>query len=165
MKRFGQGGVRVAAAGGLFVVAWLLWSGHYSPLLLALGAGSCLLSLWLAMRTGFFDRDVYSLYLGPGLPRFWGWLLGEIVRSNFTVARVVLARRMPVAPELVTVDASRLSPVAQTMVANSITLTPGTASINVDGGRIEVHCLNGAVAAAVRGGGILERAAALAGER
>lgn len=156
--------IRMVTAGALFVAAWLLWSGHYSPLLLLLGAVSCMLVLWLAVRTGFFDRDVYSLYLGPGLPRYWSWLLCEIARSNFAVARTVLTPRMPIDPALVTVDASALSPVAQTMVVNSITLTPGTASLNVDAGRVEVHCLDRRIADALRNGDLVRRAAALAGE-
>jgi multicomponent Na+:H+ antiporter subunit E len=156
--------IRIAAAGALFVAAWLLWSGHYTPLLLALGAGSCVLVLWLAVRTGFFDRYVYSLYLGPRLPRYWGRLLREIARSNVTVARIVLAPRMPIEPVLVTVDASALSPVAQTMVVNSITLTPGTASLNVEAGRVEVHCLDRRIAEELRNGDVVARAAALSGE-
>ena len=83
----------------------------------------------LAQRTGFFDLEVYALHLGPRLPRFWLWLLKEIVTSNIRVARIVLSREMPIEPTLVSIDASELSIVSQATLANAITLTPGTASV------------------------------------
>lgn len=145
--------------------AWLAWSGHYTPLLLVLGFLSCALAIWLAVRTGFFDDNIYSLYLGPGLPRYWFWLLTEIVRANVDVALTILARRISVHPAIRTVDASALSPVAQTLVINSVTLTPGTVSLNVDDGRIEVHCLTREIAADLDRGETIRRVARLAGEQ
>jgi len=142
----------------LFVATWLLWSGHYKPLLLALGAVSCGLVTWLAVRSGFFDGEVYSLHLGPRLPRYWAWLLKEIVRANLDVARIVLDPKLPVAPSIVHVDARDLAPPTQATLANAITLTPGTLSLDVDEGRIEVHCLSEASAADLETGEMLRRA-------
>jgi len=156
--------IRSSTAGVLFAATWLLWSGHYVPLLLALGAASVGLVLMLARRTGFFDADVYSLHLGPRLPAFWLWLLKEIVRSNLSVARIVLRRRLEIEPTWVTVDASHLPPAVQATLANAITLTPGTVSADVDRGRIEVHCLTREIADELRGGEMLRRATALTGE-
>jgi multicomponent Na+:H+ antiporter subunit E len=153
--------MRYAIATAVFVAAWLLWSGHYSPLLLCLGAVSCGLVLLLATRTGFFDVDVYALHLGARLPAFWLWLLKEIVKANLTVARIVLSRRMPIQPTIVSIDASDLPQVTKATLANSITLTPGTVSIDIDRGMIEVHCLTTAAADDLKGGEILRRAAAL----
>ncbi|HUF72875.1 MAG TPA: Na+/H+ antiporter subunit E [Gammaproteobacteria bacterium] len=155
---------RLIVTAAVLAAAWLAWSGHYTPLLLAFGFVSCALVVWLAARTGFFDGDVYSLYLGPGLPRYWTRLLADIVRANAVVARIVVSRHPAVSPTFTTVDASALSPVAQTIVVNSITLTPGTVSLNVEDGRIEVHCLTRAMAEALAGGGVVERVARLAGE-
>jgi multicomponent Na+:H+ antiporter subunit E len=160
----GTGAKRIAIAGAVFAVTWLLWSGHYTPLMLGLGALSCALVLVLARRTGFFDVDVYALHLGPRLPGFWCWLAREIVRSNLSVARIVLSRRMPIEPTLVTVDASRLPVVGQATLANSLTLTPGTVSLDVNRGMIEVHCLTREAAAQVRHGEMLRRATALTGD-
>jgi multicomponent Na+:H+ antiporter subunit E len=155
---------RMAAAGALFAATWLLWSGHYTPLILALGAVSCALVLVLAGRTGFFDVDVYALHLGPRLPRFWLWLAGEIVRSNIAVARIVLSRKLPIEPTIVSIDASHLPVVSQATLANALTLTPGTVSLDVNRGMIEVHCLTRQVAAEVRDGEMLRRATALHGD-
>jgi len=156
--------IRSTTAGVLFAATWLLWSGHYAPLLLVLGAGSVGLVLVLARRTGFFDSDVYSLHLGPRLPAFWLWLIKEIVRSNFSVARIVLRRRLDIQPTWVTVDASHLPAAVQATLANAITLTPGTVAVDVDRGRIEVHCLTREIADDLRSGEMLRRATALTGD-
>jgi multicomponent Na+:H+ antiporter subunit E len=149
----------------LLAATWLLWSGHYTPLLLTLGAGSCVLVFWLAHRTGFFAEDVYALHLGPRLPAFWWWLLKEIVRSNIAVARIVLGRKLRIDPTLVSVDASRLPPAVQATLANAITLTPGTVAVDIDRGVIEVHCLTREIADELRSGEMLRRAERLAGLR
>jgi multicomponent Na+:H+ antiporter subunit E len=150
--------MRYAIAAIVFAAAWLLWSGHYSPLLLYLGAISCGLVLLLATRTGFFEVDVDVLHLGRRLPRFWLWLLKEIVKANLTVARIVLSRRMPIQPTVVSIDASDLPTVTQATLANAITLTPGTVSIDIDRGMIEVHCLTTGAADDLRNGEMLRRA-------
>jgi multicomponent Na+:H+ antiporter subunit E len=157
--------MRSAVTFSLFAATWLLWSGHYSALLLALGATSCMLVLWLAHRTGFFAEDVYTLHLGPRLPAFWWWLLKQIVRSNIAVARIVLGRELRIEPVLVSVDASKLPASVQATLANAITLTPGTVAVDVDRGVIEVHCLTREIADELCTGEMLRRAERLAGLR
>lgn len=154
--------IRSTTALALFAVAWLLWSGHYTPLLLSLGALSCGLVYVIARRTGFFERDVYSLHLGPRLPGFWLWLLKEIVVSNIQVARIVLNPKMPISPTIVTIDASHLPAAVQATLANSITLTPGTVSMDIDHGIIEVHCLTREAAESLKEGEMVRRASKLA---
>lgn len=150
--------VRMMVALALFAVTWLLWSGVYVPFVLVLGAASCLLVLGLSRRTGFFEADLYSLHLGPRLPRFWLWLLKEIVKANIAVARIVLHPRLPISPRLITIDARGLPSVSLATLANAITLTPGTLAIDVDQGRIEVHCLTAESAEQTQRGEMLARA-------
>lgn len=156
--------MRILVAFLLFFITWLLWSGYFVPLIVGFGVFSCLVVLVLSLRSGFFDTDLYALHLGPRLPRYWAWLLKEIVLANFAVARIVLNPRLPISPCLITIDASELPPVSQATLANAITLTPGTLSIDVDRGRIEVHCLTRESAAQTRDGQMLERAMKLTTE-
>ncbi len=144
----------------LLVTAWLLWSGHYTPLLLGLGALSCILSLYLAHRIGFFD-EMFSLQVIPRLPRYWGWLLLEIVRSSFEVARIILHPKPPISPTVVEFEAAPRDPVGQAILGNAITLTPGTLTLDVHNGRISVHCLTRAGADALLCGEFNRRAAKL----
>ena len=82
----------------LLIAAWVLWSGMFKPLLLALGGVSCLLVLYLAQRMRLFEHDVFSLRFTGRLLRFWGWLGREIVRSSLDVTRVVLSPKLPISP-------------------------------------------------------------------
>jgi len=155
--------MHVAIAAAIFAVTWLLWSGLFKPLVLGLGVLSCALVTLIAHRTGFFATDVYALHLTPRLPGFWCWLLKEIAKANFAVARIILVPRLPVEPTIVTLDVSDLDPVSQATLANSITLTPGTLTVDLDRGRLEVHCLTRAMAAQLESGEMLERTRRLTG--
>lgn len=155
--------MRIAITAAIFVATWLLWSGLYIPLVLGLGALSCVLVTVLAMRTGFFEKDIYAFHLGPQLPMFWLWLLKEIFIANIQVLRIVLSPKLAISPSIVSIDASVLPPVSQATFANSITLTPGTVTLDIDAGKIEVHCLTAESAAGLQEGEMLRRARRLSG--
>lgn len=141
--------------------AWLLWSGLYKALLLVLGALSCLLSLYLAHRMGALDRSVFSWYILPQLPRYWAWLLKEITVSSFEVARIILKRDLPTSPTIIVFDAVPVGPVGQVVLGNSISLTPGSVTLDIHKGKITVHCLTQASADALLEGEMNRRVAAL----
>jgi len=149
---------RLVLTAALLAVTWLLWSGVFTPLLLGLGIVSCLLVTGMAVRTGFFDQEVFALHLGPRLPRYWAWLLREIVRSNFKVARIILHPDLPIRPSITRIDARKLSRVTQATFANSVTLTPGTLTIDINHGIIEVHCLTREAARDLEAGDMLIKA-------
>ena len=149
---------------GLLVVAWLLWSGMFKPLLLGLGAFSCLLAGYIAIRMGYFDSPVYALRFNLRLFDFWRWLLKEIVKSSLQVARVVLSRELRLSTRVIEIDASQLSPVDQVVLGNSITLTPGTLTLDASNGRLLVHALTAEGAAALEEGEMYRRVAAIHGD-
>lgn len=144
----------------LLGITWLLWSGVTRPLILALGLLSCLLTLYLAHRMGFFKRENFSLHLSPRLPRFWAWLLVEIFKANLAVAAAVLLPRRFIKPTIVDLRTDA-GPIGQTLLANAITLTPGTVTLDVDEGRLRVHCLTQAAADELQAGEMGRRVAAV----
>ena len=121
--------------------AWLLWSGLYKPLLISLGAVSCLLCLWLVRRMGYFEGELFALRFSLRLFRYWLWLGREIIRSSLEVARAVLHPRLPISPRVIDLKTDSEHPFDQVVLANSITLTPGTLSLDVYEGVIKVHAL------------------------
>ena len=125
----------------VFLAAWLLWSGTYKPLLLVLGLISCALTLYFARRIDAFDRDVFAFHLWPRLPRYWGWLLKEIVKSSLDVARIVIHPKLPISPTVVEIDVAPPGPVGQAILGNAITLTPGSVTLDIHDGRLMAHCL------------------------
>ena len=145
----------------LLIAAWVLWSGMFKPLLLGLGAFSCVLAGYIAVRMGYFDSRVFALRFNFRLLGFWVWLLKEIVKSSLEVARIVLSRDLKLATKVVEIDASRLSPVDQAVLGNSITLTPGTLTLGADDGCLVVHALTADGARALEDGEMLRRVAAI----
>ena len=150
----------IAALALLLAAAWLLWSGIYKPLLLSLGAFSCLLSLYIAQRVGFFKQST-GLHLLPRLPRFSLWLLVEIVKSSLEVVRLVLDPKLPISPTVVQIKAEPEDDVGQVILANSITLTPGTVTLDVFDNRLLVHCVTREGARAIEEGDANRRVAEL----
>ncbi|MDT8437635.1 MAG: Na+/H+ antiporter subunit E [Wenzhouxiangellaceae bacterium] len=128
----------------LTLVLGLLWlgiSGVYKPLLFALGTASVLFVVWLSQR-----MDVVGIEHNPGLfswrmPAYILWLLGQIIASNLQVARAVLAPGRHVRPRIFEAPVNLKSAVARVTYANSITLTPGTVTLDLDGDRVRVHAL------------------------
>ena len=124
----------------ILAVAWLLWSGFYKPILLGLGIFSCLLCVYIANRIGYF-REVTGLHILPRLPAYWAWLMIEIVKSSFAVAKIVLSPKMPISPTVVEINAAPKGPIGQAILGNAITLSPGTVTLDVHDGQLQVHCL------------------------
>jgi multicomponent Na+:H+ antiporter subunit E len=132
---------RMVLTAVLLAAAWLLWSGFFKVLLLALGAFSCALVVFMSNRMHLFDKDVFALKLSLRLFRFWAWLAGQIVRSSLEVSRVALSPGLPISPTLVEIDSLSSHPVDRAILGNSIILTPGTITLNIDGQRLTVHAI------------------------
>jgi len=145
----------------LLIAAWVLWSGYLKPLLLGLGALSCVLTVWIVRRMGYFDDETFAFHYDWRLLGFWAWLGSEVVKSSLEVARVVLRRKIEVEPTVVDIDGSGLGPVDLVLLGNSITLTPGTLTLDVYEGRLRVHALTREGAAALEGGEMQRRVAGL----
>ncbi len=70
------------------------------------------------------------------------WLIKEIVVSNIEVTQVIVDPALPIKRNLVEVTVSQKTALGRVILANSITLTPGTVSVNVMGDKIIVHALS-----------------------
>jgi multicomponent Na+:H+ antiporter subunit E len=132
---------RLIMTGLIFSVSWLLWSGMYKPLLLSLGALSVAITMILAYRMRFFKVRVYALRFSLGIMQYWGWLFVEVIKSSLVVAGEVLKPTISVKPKLVRIPRASRSDFQTMMLGNSITLTPGTITLDVDDDVILVHAL------------------------
>ena len=134
----------VAYLVGLIVtlaVFWLSNSGHYTPLLLGLGAVSVALSVLLASRLGGIDRESAPYVRIIGFITYLPWLVWEIIKANYSVIKACLAADLDICPALVRVRTTCESDLAKVTFANSITLTPGTVTVAVEGDKLLVHAL------------------------
>lgn len=126
------------------VASWLLWSGHFhSPFLLVLGALSVAFSLYLSGRMGVIDEEGVPLHLGLApITSYLPWLVKEVAISNVEVTQVIIDPELPIKRNLVEITATQQTALGRVILANSITLTPGTVSVNVEGNKIIVHALS-----------------------
>lgn len=145
----------------LLAAAWLLWSGLYKPLLLGLGALSCLLTFAIVRRMGYFDNELFALRFSWRLFSFWLWLAREILRSSLEVARVVIDPRLPISPRVIEIESTSQHPFDQVILGNSITLTPGTLTLDLHNGILRVHTLTEAGASDLMSGEMDRRVSGL----
>lgn len=143
------------------VVFWVLLSGRTGVLDLLMAAVA-------SAAVALVNRDIEGvtevLRRGPQLLLYAPWLLREIWAANMQVVRIVLHPRLPIDPVVVSIAPALSSDLALTLLANSITLTPGTVTIDVEDGRLFVHALTRAGAADLEGGGMARRVGRVFGE-
>lgn len=144
---------------------WLLLSGIYTPFLLAAGLGAALAVAAFARRMDVADREGYPVHLTLGALLYWPWLLKEIAKSGWQVARIILDPRLPVSPALVRFKPSQASAVGLVTHANSITLTPGTVTVEADHDAFLVHALTREGAEALAGSEMDRRVCRMEGRR
>ena len=122
---------------------WLMLSGIYKPMLVGFGILSVALVMVIVRRMDRIDGDQVSIAIKPvKFFLYLTWLLIEIAKSNWSVTKIILARTMPIRQNLFEVPYSQKSDLGQVIFANSITLTPGTLTIETEAGDFLVHALS-----------------------
>ena len=130
------------ALGALLVAFWLISSGYFNGFLLSLGALSCLLVVWLSRRMGIVDNEGVPIQIRPlAMFRYAVWLVKQIVLSNSAVIKIVLSNKPQVRRTLFQIPASPRTSIGQVIMANSITLTPGTVTTSIQSDSMQIHAL------------------------
>ncbi|MFK8078883.1 MAG: Na+/H+ antiporter subunit E [Granulosicoccus sp.] len=123
---------------------WLLLSGYFKTQMLVLGVISVVLVISLAYRMRVLEhrgQPIYFRFLN--ILGYWAWLLWQIVLSNIDVTKRVWSADLNIKPTLRRVSATPNTEMGRVVYANSITLTPGTTTINfTPEGDILVHALH-----------------------
>ena len=121
--------MRLVLLFGVLFAYWLALSGHFDTWFIASGAVLVVGVIAFAWAKGVTDHEGFPIYLVPRGLIYWPWLLWQIGLSGLRVTRLILDPRLPISPTLVRVAALQKTPVGLVTYANSITLTPGTISI------------------------------------
>jgi len=130
----------VAAVAVLFAF-WLLLSGFFTPFLMTAGVGCAIVVVLFARRMRMLDDETLPMRFWRAVFVYWPWLVKEIVKSGWTVTRIVLDPRLPISPTLIRFTPSQRTAVGLVTHANSITLTPGTITVEADEREFLVHAL------------------------
>ena len=132
--------LRVIITAVVMVVFYIAWTGAVVPANIAvMGAASLLIAGLMVSRRPLPGISPKRIAYGVA---YLGYLFIAIVRSNLDVAARVLRRRIPINPGIVKVRTRLKSRVGRMILANSITLTPGTLSVEMQGDCLFVHWID-----------------------
>ena len=125
-----------------FALFWMLLSGHSSVLLLTLGLASIVLVTWLVSRMDRNDNAPVRMLFSLKFFSYLGWLIWQVIVTNIDVARRIWNPSLPIKPVSRKIKVNIKDPLIKTIYANSITLTPGTVTIEVGEDYFVVQALN-----------------------
>jgi len=122
---------------------WLLMVGTFDPAELLVGLLVACLTAWLSKQhlhilDAFKWHPAMLFYLIIYISIF----LWTLVRANIDVARRVLSPSLPIDPGIVEVETHLQSDLGKLLLANSITLTPGTLTVDIIDNRLQVHWID-----------------------
>ena len=95
----------------------------------------------MCRRMNILDGETVPYLMSLQTISYFVWLFAEIVKANMQVIKAVLSPDLEVPPTLVKIPLNTDADIAETMFANSITLTPGTVSVDMQPDHILVHAL------------------------
>jgi len=137
----------------------------FTPFLVGAGAGSAIVVLIFARRmeaiSGGEEHPIKPAWVA--FITYWPWLIKEIIKSAWDVTKRILHPQMPISPTLKEFKPSQKTDIGLVIHANSITLTPGTISVEVEPGRFLVHALTSEGAAGLAESEMDRRCAELEG--
>lgn len=125
----------------LLSMFWLLLSGYIQPLLLGFGAASVAVVLLILKRMDNIDKEPSEVGIGLKFIRYLPFLIVEIIRSSIQVTRLIWGSPGKLSPSLAKISAESVPPSKRTLYANSITLTPGTLTVDLIDDELTVHAL------------------------
>ncbi|MBF0623130.1 MAG: Na+/H+ antiporter subunit E, partial [Magnetococcales bacterium] len=122
-------------------IFWLFLSGHLDPLFLSFGMGSSIFALWMAYRMGTLDHEGHPIYLLRVTILYVPWLMWEVIKANWDVTKLILQKDPKISPTIFRLPTSQHTELGMVIYANSITLTPGTVTMEIDGKELVIHAL------------------------
>lgn len=130
---------------------WIVLTSTFNLISLAVGAMVCFVVVWFTQNMQEPSNLSMKSWVAYGLAYldFLGSFLFEIVKANIDVAKIVLNKNLPIQPQFIQLDVSLKQPKHLVLLANAITLTPGTLSVDVFEQHFVIHALTDQAAQAM----------------
>ena len=128
----------------LLLLLWLIFNGRFTLEVLIIGMIVCLfIYVFMCVFMGFSPKkELKNLWHIPYMIKYLFTLISEIIKANFAVIRFIYDARIEVEPEIVHFKHKFKDYTHNQILANSITLTPGTITVEIDDDEFIVHCLD-----------------------
>jgi len=133
--------MRIIITGSLIFLFWFMLSGHTGSLLISLGVVSTILTVFLSRRMNIIDHESWPFHLSLRLLKYYLYLGKEIIVANISVIKHIL-RPNNIQPEVFSLPTDKHTGLSKVIYANSITLTPGTVTLEMNDNEIKVHSLD-----------------------
>jgi len=122
------------------MIFWVLLNNSVETEVLIIGAGaSLLISLIFCAKCGVFTDVSFSPKAIVASIMFAFVFIGALIRANLSITKRVLSPSLPINPGIVKVKTKLKSKIGRMVLANAITLTPGTFTIELDGENLFIH--------------------------
>lgn len=128
----------------LFFIIWIIFNGQLTLEIALFGIAISTIMYWFVCK--FFGysikREVLNIKLFGYVIKYFAVLVWEIIKANVQVVKMIGTSRYELEPALVTFHTNLKTESARVLLANSITLTPGTITVSLDEDEYMVHCLD-----------------------
>ncbi len=138
----------------LLLITWVIFSGLLDPFHLTLGVISCGLVTWLSSDMMFSDRTIpfgVRARQTYRLINYLIWLLWQIILSNIDLLKLSFLGPKSLSPQIVRYETSLKTDFEKFMLANSITITPGTVTLKIIGQTFYIHAISDSAAKGLDG--------------
>ena len=128
----------------LFFLVWVIFNGRLTLEIVVFGiVVACAMFAFVCRFMDYSLQKEFRFYKKiPAFAQYLYCLVKEIIAANLTVCRMILTRKERMEPVIVRVHADLKTEAARVVLANSITLTPGTITVSLSGQELLVHCLD-----------------------
>lgn len=128
----------------LFFLCWIIFNGQITTEIVIFGIVLAAVMMWFICKfLGYDIRTEYLVFRMSGyFLRYIAVLFIEIMKANWMVICLIFMSRNELQPALVKFKAPVKSKAARILLANSITLTPGTITVSLEEDEYMVHCLD-----------------------
>ena len=131
----------------LLFLNWIILSGKFDAFHLALGVVSCVVVTFLSQDLLYLDRTKglkRRLLEAWAFVRYVPWIIWEVVKANVHVFKLVMTPKgyEEMSPRVVTFETYLKTDFAKFVLANSITLTPGTITMLIRGDVFHIHTMS-----------------------
>ncbi len=128
----------------VFFLLWIVFNGRITTEIVLFGLVISAALYWFICKFMNFSlqRELQYFKKSGYLIQYFYYVLKEIVLANFTTMKFICSSNKVIEPVLITFETHLKTDTSKFLLANSITLTPGTITVSVDGNRFTVHCLD-----------------------
>jgi len=128
----------------LFFIVWVVFNGRLTLEIALFGvAVAGAVFAFVCKFMGYSLQKEWRFYKKiPSFCQYLYYLVKEIIAANITVSRMILTRKEQMEPVIVHVHTDLKTETARMILANSITLTPGTITVALTENDLLVHCLD-----------------------